>query len=42
MRACLLSHGYLFLGTAETTLNLDNEWKPTPLGTTVAFQMGKP
>lgn len=42
MRACLLPHGHLFLGTAETTLNLDSEWKPTPVGSTVAFQMAKP
>lgn len=42
MRACLLPHGHLFLGTAETTLNLDAEWKPTPVGNTVAFQLGKP
>jgi chemotaxis protein methyltransferase CheR len=29
VRACLLPHGTLFLGAAETTLNLDPGWTPT-------------
>lgn len=41
MRACVLPHGYLFLGTAETTMNLDADWKPVPIGSTVAFQPSK-
>lgn len=40
MRGCLLPHGLLFLGTAETTINLDTEWKPTKVGNTVAFSLG--
>lgn len=38
MRACLLPHGTLFLGTAETTMNIDAEWQPVTLGTSVAYQ----
>jgi chemotaxis protein methyltransferase CheR len=38
MRGCLLPHGHLFLGTAETTMNLDSDWKPVPVGSTVAYQ----
>ncbi len=42
MRACLLPHGHLFLGTAETTLNLDPDWKPVQFGPATAYQMSKP
>ena len=38
MRACLLPHGTLFLGTAETTMNIDPEWQPVTLGGAVAYQ----
>lgn len=38
LRACLPAHGTLFLGTAETTMNIDPEWQPVTLGSTVAYQ----
>lgn len=38
LRACTLAHSHLFLGTAETTMNLDTGWKPANLGTAVAYQ----
>lgn len=41
MRACLLPHGHLFLGTAETTLNLDPDWKPVQFGPATAYQLNK-
>lgn len=39
IRSCLLPHGSLFLGTAETTINLDPGWKPVTYGNAVAYQM---
>lgn len=38
IRACLLPHGLLFLGTAETTLNLDPTFKPENFDKTVAYR----
>lgn len=38
MRGVLLPHGLLFLGTAETTINLDPSWVPVKVGKTVAFR----
>jgi chemotaxis protein methyltransferase CheR len=35
----LLPHGSLFLGTAETTMNIDPEWMPTPAGRTTVFRL---
>lgn len=40
MKGCLLPHGLLFLGTAETTINLDADWKPVKVGNTTAFSLG--
>ena len=37
VRTCLLPHGFLFLGTAETTLNLDPQYSPVSLGKAVAY-----
>lgn len=31
MRRILKPDGYLFLGTAETTLNIDDSYKRTPM-----------
>jgi len=31
IRNCLLPHGYLFLGTAETTTNLDPLYQPVTM-----------
>ena len=38
IRQCLQPQGYLFLGTAETTINLDPEWNPSMLGKATVFQ----
>ena len=38
IRQCLQPQGYLFLGTAETTLNLDADWQPATLGRATVFQ----
>ncbi len=37
IRNCLLPHGYLFLGTAETTINLDPSYKPVMMGQSTAY-----
>lgn len=43
IRKLLAPDGYLFLGTAETTLNLDVGFKPATFGAAVAYQSdGKP
>ena len=39
MKAVLLPHGSLFLGTAETTIHLDPEWVPTKVGNTTVFRV---
>ena len=38
IRQCLQPQGYLFLGTAETTMNIDPEWSPTVLGKATVYQ----
>jgi chemotaxis protein methyltransferase CheR len=38
VRNCLLPHGYLFLGTAETTMNLDPHYQPVTHGKAVAYR----
>ncbi len=38
IRNCLLPHGYLFLGSAETTVNLDAEYKPVTFNRTVVYE----
>ena len=38
IRNCLLPHGYLFLGTAETTANLDPLYQPVSLGKAVVYR----
>ncbi|HTH46846.1 MAG TPA: CheR family methyltransferase, partial [Candidatus Limnocylindria bacterium] len=38
IRQCLQPQGYLFLGTAETTINLDPEWNPSMLGKATVYQ----
>ncbi|MBK7369430.1 MAG: protein-glutamate O-methyltransferase CheR [Candidatus Eisenbacteria bacterium] len=40
MKTVLLPHGSLFLGTAETTINLDPEWVPVKAGNTTVFRVG--
>jgi chemotaxis protein methyltransferase CheR len=39
IRQCLQPQGYLFLGTAETTLNIDPEWQPATFGKATVYQM---
>lgn len=38
VRSCLLPSGHLFLGTAETTINLDPKYQPVTHGNTVAYK----
>jgi chemotaxis protein methyltransferase CheR len=38
IRNCLLPHGYLFLGTAETTTNLDPVYQPVAFGKAVVYR----
>ncbi len=38
IRNCLLPHGRLILGTAETTINLDANWSPESHGTAVVYR----
>lgn len=38
LRLCLRPHGSLFLGSSETTLNLDSHWAPVTEGTTVVYR----
>ena len=38
LRHCLRPHGSLFLGSSETTLNLDPHWTPVPQGPTVIYR----
>jgi chemotaxis protein methyltransferase CheR len=39
IRNCLLPHGYLFLGTAETTTNLDPQYQPVTHGKAVVYRI---
>jgi chemotaxis protein methyltransferase CheR len=39
IRSCLQPHGHLFLGTAETTINLDPNWAPVTTGKCVTYQI---
>lgn len=39
VRAVLKPDGYLFLGTSETTLNLDNAFEPVLIGKTLCYQL---
>ncbi len=39
---CLQPQGYLFLGTAETTMNIDPEWSPVLLGRATVHQIAVP
>lgn len=41
VRRLLKPDGYLFLGGAETTLNLDDSYERVPVGKTVCYQVGK-
>jgi len=41
IRNCLVPHGYLFLGTAETTLNIDPEYNPVTFDKTVVYETAK-
>lgn len=38
IRGCLLPHGFLFLGTAETTINLDPAYQPVSFDKTVVYR----
>jgi chemotaxis protein methyltransferase CheR len=42
VRNCLLPHGHLFLGTAETTMNLDPEYQPVTFDRTVVYSLQRP
>jgi chemotaxis protein methyltransferase CheR len=37
IRQCLQPQGYLFLGTAETTMNIDPDWLPATLGKATVY-----
>jgi chemotaxis protein methyltransferase CheR len=39
IRSCLQPHGHLFLGTAETTFNLDPNWAAVSTGKCVTYQL---
>lgn len=38
VRQCLQPNGYLFLGTAETTMNIDPDWQPMTFGKATVYQ----
>ena len=40
IRNCLLPHGYLFLGTAETTMNLDPDYQVVAFDKSVVYSPG--
>lgn len=40
LRHCLRPQGSLFLGSSETTMNLDAQWTPIPCGSTVIYRPG--
>jgi chemotaxis protein methyltransferase CheR len=42
VRNCLLPHGSLFIGSAETTLNIDPSWAPVPYGRAVVYRQCPP
>lgn len=42
IRSCLAPNGHLFLGTAETTVNLDAHFTPTSVGNTVSYCLLSP
>lgn len=42
IRACMQPQGSLFLGTAETTINLDPAWTPTTHGKATVYQLIPP
>jgi chemotaxis methyl-accepting protein methylase len=42
LRNCPLPHGHLFLGTAETTMNLDPEYQPVTFDRTVVYSPQPP
>lgn len=42
IKGSLLADGLLFLGTAETTINIDPEWTPMPVGKSTVFRLRKP
>lgn len=39
VRSCLQPTGHLFLGTSETTMNLDPNFQPCPVGNVVTYRM---
>lgn len=39
IRQCLQPQGFMFLGTAETTMNIDPEWVPVTFGRATVHQM---
>jgi chemotaxis protein methyltransferase CheR len=38
VRNCILPHGSLFIGNAETTINIDPQWVPTVLGRAMVYR----
>ncbi len=42
IRTCLQPQGSLFLGTAETTINLDPAWAPVTMGKATVYQLVPP
>ena len=38
VRTCMLPHGHLFLGTAETTMNLTTSWAAIQYGLATVYK----
>ena len=41
VRGCMQPHGFLFLGSAETTVTLDPEYRPITFGHSAVYTVGR-